>query len=341
MNRSQQCQPQQSQQGQQGFALITALLMVVVLGAMATAYFFLTQIEVATTASSAKSTTGFYAAEAGLNLRGNLIEKKFKGYNQPEGNSPEEATSTACAVATQDFKCVSYQLDGRTVNTYAIKKNNGKATIIDSIPDGDYAGLSAQEYRYEVVSEAKNAQGDTEAQLSMVFRSRLVPMFQFAAFFQDDLEVGPGPEMNLSGRLHSNKDIYFAPQEKLKVDGNVTAGNKIYNGRANGDREQKDNSCIGEINIKKADGTNYKNLDQAQQSCKPLGFTDAQLAEWGGTVQQSVGSITIPDPGVLDPDTSSDPEKGTYWKKADLRVRAQARRRRQRKGHRDSGHGRE
>ena len=38
---------------------------------------------------------GFYAAEAGLNLRAGLVTQTFQGFSQPAGTSPDLESSTA------------------------------------------------------------------------------------------------------------------------------------------------------------------------------------------------------------------------------------------------------
>ncbi len=46
----------------------------------------------------------------------------------------------------------------------------------------------------------------------MQFKSRLIPMFQFAAFYNKDLEILPGPAMTLDGPVHTNGDLYVGTQ---------------------------------------------------------------------------------------------------------------------------------
>ncbi|MFN2324116.1 MAG: pilus assembly PilX N-terminal domain-containing protein, partial [Trueperaceae bacterium] len=74
-----------------GFAVITALLLTVVLSALLVAMFALTRTEIASSGINADITSGFYAAEAGLNVRGELIRREFQGYNRPSGTSPDAA----------------------------------------------------------------------------------------------------------------------------------------------------------------------------------------------------------------------------------------------------------
>jgi Tfp pilus assembly protein PilX len=74
----------------------------------------------------------------------------------------------------------------------------------------------------------------TNSVLQMDFRSRVVPLFQFAAFYDGDLEMNSSSNMTLGGRVHTNANFYVRP---VASDANVsttflsaiTAKGDIYN----------------------------------------------------------------------------------------------------------------
>ncbi|MGC8968385.1 MAG: hypothetical protein ACP5JV_08775 [Thermus sp.] len=291
----------------QGFALVSTLIMLVVLMTLLTAYFVLTRVELGTTQASVRQTTGFYAAEAGLNLRAEEVRAKFLGYNRPQGTSP--SSTNPCQGSNQgsgDFACKTYTLSGRTVRTYVVEDPNNPRNV--TIPPGElYENLDAQEYRYSLFSEAIGPDGRTEAVLELVFKSRLVPMFQFAAFYNKDLEILPGPVMTLNGRVHTNGDLYLNAGNTLTIQGQVSTAGTLYRGR-------KDNSsCGGTVNI-------YKENNQPDSlPCGPGGqrrsFSQADVGAWGSRIQIGVNPVTVPPPEELDPLPGK-----TYWEKADLRL---------------------
>ncbi|BDG17796.1 hypothetical protein TbrSNM41_25300 (plasmid) [Thermus brockianus] len=290
-----------------GFALVSVLILLAVLMSFLTAYFFLTLTEIRTTSSSARQTTGFYAAEAGLNLRAEEIRQKFLGYNRPQGTSPQ--SNAPCQGTNQgsgDFACKTYTISGRTVRTYVREAEGNPHNI--TIPPGElYEYLEAQEYRYHLYSEAVGPDGRTEALLELVFKSRLVPMFQFAAFYNKDLEILPGPNMTLNGRVHTNKDLYLNSGNTLTIMGQVSTAGKLYRGR------KDTNSCGGTVNIQRQAG------DLAALACGSGGtrksYTQSEVAGWGGRIQVGVDPVTVPEPEELDPTPGK-----TYWDKADLRI---------------------
>ena len=48
--------------------------------------------------------------------------------------------------------------------------------------------------------------------------ARSTNLFQFAVFYTNDLEILPGPDMTLGGRVHCNGDIYLGCGGTLTVD---------------------------------------------------------------------------------------------------------------------------
>ncbi|WP_243093711.1 pilus assembly PilX N-terminal domain-containing protein [Thermus thalpophilus] len=291
-----------------GFALVSTLILLVVLMSLLTAYFVLTRIELGATTASVRQTTGFYAAEAGLNLRAEEIRQKFLGYNRPTGTSPTGANP--CQGTNQgsgDFQCKTYSIGGRTVRTYVVEAPNNPQSV--AIPPGElYEGLEAQEYRYSLFSVALGVDGNPEAILELRFKSRLVPMFQFAAFYNKDLEILPGPDMTLNGRVHTNGDLYLnaGNDNTLTVTGQVSTAGALYRGR------KDTNTCTGTVRVYKADG-NPSTL--ACNGTNRRSFSQANVAPWGGRIQVGVNRVTVPEPEALDPEPGR-----TYWEKADLRI---------------------
>ncbi len=109
------------------------------------------------------------------------------------------------------------------------------------IPSGQaFAGLNAQEYRYTIYSTATSKQaGQMDARattiLEMTFKNRVIPLFQFAAFYDDDLEMNSTSQMNINGRIHTNGNLYAQPTPydseatTTRLLSPVTVAGRIYN----------------------------------------------------------------------------------------------------------------
>lgn len=293
---------------QQGFVLITTMLMLALFLTLLSAYFLTTQIEIGTSRLSRESTSGFYAAEAGLNIRAETIRQTFVGFNRPAGTSP--LTEDACLGANQgsgDYICRDFSFGKQITKTY-ITEDPANPVIITIPPGERYQNLNAQEYRYTAFSRAEHFD-NTTAQLELRFKSRLVPLFQFAAFYDKDLEILPGPTMTLNGPVHTNGDLYLNTENSnpgLTIQGQVTVAGDLYRGRKN------TNQCLSNpVRV-------YNPLTPVTliPSCSSRTMvTAAQIAPFNNMIQTNVSSVEVPAPEVLDPTPGQ-----VYWDRADLRL---------------------
>jgi len=288
-----------------GAALATVLIVSVVLMAMISAYMVLSISEARTTRASTNSVQGFYSAEGGLNMRAEQVRALFQGYTRPVGQSPK--TATPCLngdTGSGDFACTSYVLNNRTVVTYMQditkydKDGNPETGVVE--PGDTYTGLNFQQYAYNIVSVALNSSGATEANLKMVFQSRLVPLFQFAVFYNRDLEFHPGPKMTLNGRVHTNGNLYLNATDTLNITGLTDAAGSV-------NRFGKDNrGCSGTVTMS-GTALGCNGMSAIPQNQLPAGVKSQQ--------QQ----LSVPSMNDLNPDPSG-ASNNELWNKADVRI---------------------
>jgi hypothetical protein len=220
------------------------------------------------------------------------------------------------------------------------------------IPARDnFAGLRSTDYQYRVYSTAlKQANGSTDvsaqSMLQMQFTDRFIPIFQFAAFYEGDMEIFPGAGMRIDGPIHSNANILLAPSQGLTLNGNVTYTGLIY-------RSLRFTSpyTAGTRSIYVAGGGPYPNSPATAANCTGAGAPGATTAlpagapaalgcmsavdAWGAgpfpipisaadlTASNNsinrTGTLRLPPSGFLSKvQTNGTP--GTYHDKADLRV---------------------
>jgi hypothetical protein len=200
---------------------------------------------------------------------------------------------------------------------------------ISKIPPGEeYAGLNMQEYKYRVYTTAmkRGARESNRADdfsvsaqtlLQMDFNSRVIPLFQFAVFYEPDLEFTNGLDMTLSGPIHSNTNVWFGPGATLTA-GQTTAARK---------KDASDNWIGGKI---------YKSLDRNNPSSANVGrrvklgnnpyidvnaywntpntlMSSTDISTSQGLIAPNQPRLNIPAAGFLD-------RSGNYYNKADLRV---------------------
>lgn len=114
-------------------------------------------------------------------------------------------------------------IDGITSN-YTIRPTGHVSTTADE------AGIETIETGYEIRATANV--GGVPVQAFRVVNSQATPLFQFAVFYNGDLEVMPGPSMAISGRVHTNQNMYLGTNGTLRMNTNyVHAIGGIYRSR--------------------------------------------------------------------------------------------------------------
>ena len=300
-----------------GMALIGIVILSALLVSLAVALAVQLTSDTQLRGAFASGVTGFYAAESGLNTGMGEYRNIFLDYNVPNGSDFDPRTMT---------------LGDRTV-TYKMTERAGNPQNI-VIPSGElFAGLNALQYRYIVNSQALNVRDEVEAGVGAEFLVGYIPLFQFVAFYKNDLEIAPGPPMHLQGRVHTNGDLYLNGNSgPLYVEDNpavgvftvqVSAGKKIYRGR------KRQDVCEGNVWVDKLEDNSPQDgsLDAKELLCNGGTTREvpaSELALWKGSMISALGNIAIPEPDIIKPPAAvsaggtADP--GAYWKKADLRI---------------------
>lgn len=309
--------------------------MIVAMSTMLLTAELVTRVDNNSTKSSGNSAAGFYAAEAGLNIRARTIRAKFEGYNVPSGTSPLTASpNQPCksgnngvgdficdnTLTVQDYLYPNDTTQRIPVSTYVVDQNtkvNGIAQPISiKIARGEpFEGLNAQEYRYDVASTAYDrTNSQPTAFLGIRFKSRLVPLFQFAAFYEQDLDYSNPPNMTMNGPIHSNSNMYLnsASGNTLTINGTVSMAGQFFRG------ERTDaGSCGGTVNIFSPIPSPGGFQSLACGTTGRRSYTQADVTPTWGANQIKIGipKLTLPSANTFNPDATGD-----YWSKAQLRL---------------------
>jgi hypothetical protein len=259
--------------------------------------------------------TRLTAVQSGLTARNNL-------YNAAVA-AAEAATELTIAQMNRDFikqsvnsdLSVYQSLTPQTVQSnwpiqFSFSDSMGTPAVtgVESLGPAVIANLNSQfeglyglvsPYRISSTAKALNAAYEVSATVQQDIQLASIPVFQFAIFYTLDLELNPGADMIVNGKVHSNGDIYTAPQAKLTYKDSVSSVGRIFNNRH-------------------ADDPQYNNSKQAPTYQK-------QKAEKVGSLTLPVGTDNNPESvrEILKvPDASEDPNslmgKQRYYNKADL-----------------------
>ncbi|QHU99304.1 hypothetical protein BWK47_03600 [Synechocystis sp. CACIAM 05] len=297
-----------------GYMLFLVVSLLITLSGLLVAYAILAKLHTLSSKGTAIGSSGFYGAEGALNMRVEELREVFLSDRNPSGTSPSSLDQCLqqSNLGSGDFRCKVASFaspDDATANilaySYVVPENNGVATQ-GTVPPGDtFQGLNMLESRYAIsaVSAKEGASPDEViAMTEMVVKSRQIPMFQFAAFYANDLEILPGARMDLEGPVHTNGDLFLGANNNapngLTITGQVTVGNQLFNRRKN------DNSTYanGNVRIANGAGTLINLLQGGTGSTSPTtaAMTPANVnASWGSQVQLGVEALSIPTISTL------------------------------------------
>jgi hypothetical protein len=294
--------------GEEGFALTLTLLVSVLLIMLGLSAAMVSTTEIRIAANHRSGVQAFYIAEAG-------IEKGTAdlGSLLSAGIIP---TVGQLAQLSQNPP----QFDNFIFTNYSIARD-GEA-IMQSITAGPYAGLVALIQPYMIQSEVRGPSG-TQKEVEQTIEHQLIPIFQFGVFYDEDLEIIPGPSMTFEGRVHTNSDLYTATWATLTYNSKTTSAGHIYHRR-------KDSSEFpnGTVRFRDADGE-YEEM--TFDSTDP-DWLEQSIETWGGQVEDQahgIEALTLPIPydvefsDLVKRGEPSDPEELRdlmyYWK-ADLKI---------------------
>ena len=286
-----------------GVALLATLLILAMLLALAAGMTTSIVNDTQLRGAFDRSTAGFYAAESGLDAGMGGYRDLFLAFQVP---------------TSANFQAQTISVGNRTV-TYSLADRNptpGIPTTVQ-IPYGQvFGGLNAQQYVYTVNSSATNTGGDTEASVGAEFQVGYIPLFQFVAFYNNDLEIDPGATMNLNGRVHTNGNLYLGPDSNLTISTNAAIGVNYVQVTAGGaiERGRKDTgACNSSPTLQVTTASNtLQTLGCVSSSTSVV--PSATLATWGGTMLNGITRISVPQPSIVARGS------GDYWTKADLRI---------------------
>lgn len=115
-------------------------------------------------------------------------------------------------------------------------EGNVNRTYVEHLPpdefrvlDSQYRGLHGYASAFRVISNAR--QLDSHFPITAALRQdvevAMIPLFQFAIFYNLGLEINPGPPMMVTGPVHCNQTIYMRPGNELRFRSDVTAAGAL------------------------------------------------------------------------------------------------------------------
>jgi len=295
---------------ERGMALLITLLALLIMTGVGMVMAHVATTEIALAGNYRAQNQAFYAADGGAEHGLNQLLE----LGRSRGRFPtvaEMAAITGPSLANATFSALQVQSVGP------------QAT--GTLTTGFYHGLVAVTQPFNVVATAVTNDAPVgRSSVSITADFDIIPIFQFAIFYEEDLEILPGPNMMLNGRVHSNSSIYMGSNSTLTIDSNVTAAADIFNFRKN------DGTAMpGGVQVR--DGAGNLLAMAGLDSTHPDWVTEA-LDRWDGNVRSGEHNIerlnlTIEDPTdprrIIEPAAAGDSQAdqdAKMWYDADLRI---------------------
>ncbi|MGB3112105.1 MAG: hypothetical protein WBB84_03895, partial [Candidatus Omnitrophota bacterium] len=289
---------------QKGSVMITAFVAIFALGILAVA-----SVQRATTEYNLAnryrlSTEIYYVAEAGTEKVAYDLARKVADYeDEPAGatDSWDELQFTQT-----DYLGTEFDID------VTVESMDTDQTDVD--PDGIITILR----HYKITSLVTDTGSGISTTICQVVARKKRLTFQHAIFYAVDLELLPGRNMTLTGKVHGNKDIYIAGDylASLTIDAEyLRSAGHIYNMRKDSDRVPD-----GSVRIKIKDSSDYAYMkeggDTEALDSRRSDWASTSQSRWGGSVMSGVHGVT----SLAAPEIASTQPDGYYATQADLYI---------------------
>ncbi len=293
---------------ERGFALVSVMIFSVLLTMIGLSMVVLSSTEVMISGNNKLKGEAFYAAEGGLE---NQIADLFVLSSSGNIPTPEELLS---------ISEIPPEFEGFTFTEYGIERDGD--AYMSTITVGPYTGLYAIVQPYLMTSEVVGPY-NSMVRVERSSEHHLIPVFQFGVFYDQDLEILPGPDMTFNGRVHSNGDLFVGAKNDLYFDSFVTSAGSIFN-------ERKEEPTVPGGDVWFRDDTNH--YRKMTFDSRHPNWEELALIRWGGRVQdQAHGIIRIglPLPTGIDPieiikrgeeDDSQVLRDARFYYEADLKI---------------------
>jgi len=295
-----------------GIALLAVVVSIIILAILGFSVLHLAGTEILQAQNAVNKTKAFYASESGIEYGVAMLNKLSREQKPTLYYDGDILENSQIPLPT---------VEGFTFDVLTVEKVGDVETKV--VESGPGKGLMASIQKYKITSQATSDLSDAiSARLVQWIEYQGFHLFQFAAFYEQDLELHPGPSMTITGRIHSNHDIYLTAGQTLSIDSYLTSSANIYDHRKPGD------PGTGTVRIKDADGY-YQNMDF--DSTDP-DWANKALETWGGKVKSQVHGIpTIELPlgagaepiDIIKRGDAGDPEElqeARLYHQADLRI---------------------
>lgn len=257
---------------QRGLVLVVCIVLLLMLSLIGIISVTTSNSDLSVSGNELRQTGAFYAAESGLERAAAALVRSYETTGNPPSPLPRDS------ITENGYNYVYLVADGGS----AVQR---------TLDAGAYKGLYGLVKPFEITSTGYDPDRQSNAMLDMGMEDALIPLFQFAVFYQNDLEIAPGPNMTLGGRVHSNNNIYLESGNNIYINSYLTSAGEVLHGRKPGSGQSADNGNVF-IRDKNSAYQNMKNTDGTWLDANSSDWVNASMSRWGGLVEDNNHGVT-------------------------------------------------
>jgi Tfp pilus assembly protein PilX len=189
----------------QGFTLIAALIIMVLLSGVAVGLLFMVTNETRMGGNDLEANLAYYGAESGMEKLTADLSALYSQYMAPTNGQIQNLTNyppTAAMVGNMTIvPAISYP--------GGVDANGNPVSNWQTVSAGQNAGLDAEIIPMQLQVLATRPSGAT-VNITRNVEVALIPVFQFGVFCGYDCSYFAGPNFEFAGRVHTNSSLFLA-----------------------------------------------------------------------------------------------------------------------------------
>jgi hypothetical protein len=152
-----------------------------------------------------------YAAEAATEKALGAIVQDDQDYGEGTVFGETSYYAGLIPTASDNPYWTNFQFSGGTTNNKVLIAQVSTSTT--NVLGPPYQGLVCVGATYDIIANAKNINSmyGIESTVGQKVTLGQIPLFQFAIFYQDTMEIDPGATMNITGLVHGNTNLFLDP----------------------------------------------------------------------------------------------------------------------------------
>jgi Tfp pilus assembly protein PilX len=211
----------QGKNNSQGFTLIAALLILVLLSGVAAGLLFMVTNESKMGGNDLEANLAYYGAESGMEKLTADLAALYQQYQVPK--NPQIQTLISNPPTSAMVPNMTYN---ETITVPLMSDGITPQSSYNTVSSGTNQGLYAEIIPMTLQVTATRPAGAT-ANITRNVEVALIPVFQFGVFCGYDCSYFAGPNFSFGGRVHTNQNLFLAAGGDLVFNDKISAYQQI------------------------------------------------------------------------------------------------------------------